>query len=266
VIETSPTARPTALVTGSTSGIGAEFARRYAALHHNLVLVARDKTRLDAQATKLAATFAVDVEVLPADLGTDDGCALVEARVADDGRPIDVLINNAGFGLGIDFVHSTIDDEEHLMRVLMRAPMRITKAALPGMVARNSGVVITVSSVAAYNNYSTYGAAKRWALRFSEAVSHQLAGTGVRALALCPGLVHTEFHQRGKVEVGRTPKWLWLDVEQVVGECLRDLHRGKTVSIPSVRYKVLIAIGRLMPPSLVTAIRNAARKPRKTAE
>ena len=109
-------------------------------------------------------------------------------------------------------MHSTLDEEEQLMRVLMRAPMRITKAALPGMVARNNGVVITVSSVAAYLNYSTYGAAKRWALRFSETLSRQLAGTGVRAIALCPGLVHTEFHQRGKVEVGRTPQWLWLDV------------------------------------------------------
>ena len=168
--------------------------------------MARDKSRLDAQAAELARDFGIDVEVLVADLGTDDGCALVEARVADGGQPIDVLINNAGFGLGKDFMHSTLDDEEQLMRVLVRAPMRITKAALPGMVARNSGVVITVSSVAAYLNYSTYGAAKRWALRFSETLSRQLAGTGVRAIALCPGLVHTEFHQRGKVEVGRTPQ------------------------------------------------------------
>jgi short-subunit dehydrogenase len=258
--------RRTALITGSTSGIGAEFARRYAALHHSLVLVARNKTRLDAQAAELAATFFIDAEVLAADLGTDDGCALVEARVADGGRPIDVLINNAGFGLGVDFLHSTIDDEEQLLRVLTRAPMRITKAALPGIAARNNGVVITVSSVAAYLNYSTYGAAKRWALRFSETLSRQLTGTNVRAIALCPGLVHTEFHQRGKVEIGRTPKWLWLDVEQVVDECLRDLRRGKVVSIPSARYKVMIAIGRLMPAALVTAIRNAARKPRKAAE
>jgi len=266
VTETRPPTGLTALITGSTSGIGAEFARRYAELHHNLVLVARDKARLDAQAANLAATFFIDVEVLAADLGTDDGCALVEARVADGDRPIDVLINNAGFGLGVDFVHSTVADEEQLLRVLVRAPMRATKAVLPGMVARNSGVVITVSSVAAYLNYSTYGAAKRWGLRFSEALSRQLTGTGVRAIALCPGLVHTEFHQRGQVEVGRAPKWLWLEVERVVDECLHDLHRGKVVSIPSRRYKVMIAVGRMMPTALITAIRNAARKPRKAAE
>jgi uncharacterized protein len=257
---------PTALVTGSTSGIGAEFARRYGAAHHDLVLVARDKTRLDAQAAELTARYGIEAAVLVADLSTDGGCALVEARVADGGRPIDVLVNNAGFGLGKDFMHSTLEDEEQLMRVLMRAPMRITKAALPGMVGRNTGVVITVSSVAAYLNYSTYGAAKRWALRFSETLSRQLTGTGVRAIALCPGLVHTEFHQRGKVEVGRTPQWLWLDVGRVVDECLRDLQRGKLVCIPSRRYKVLISLGRLMPPALVVAIRNVTRKPHRPAE
>ncbi|MDQ1485337.1 MAG: uncharacterized protein QOJ62_1030 [Actinomycetota bacterium] len=254
---------PTVLVTGSTSGIGAGFAHRYARLGHDLVLVARDEERLQAQADELRGTWHVDVEVLVADLNTDEGCAAVEARVADGRRPIDVLVNNAGFALGVDFVHSDISDEERLLRVLVRAPMRITKAALPGMLARDRGSIITVASVAAYTTRSTYGAAKAWALRFSEALTVQLAGTGVRALALCPGLVHTEFHERGKVDASAAPRWLWLDVDQVVDECLRDLRRGKTISIPSLRYKVLIGVARRLPRRIVGRVSSSRGRPRR---
>jgi short-subunit dehydrogenase len=250
---------PTALITGSTAGIGAGFAERYAHLGHNLVLVARNVERLRDQAAELSARWHVDVEVLPADLGTDEGCAAVETRAADGGRPIDVLVNNAGFTLGADFLRSTVDDEERLLRVLVRAPMRITKAALPGMLARDRGSIITVASVAAFVNHSSYGAAKAWAVRFSEALSLKLAGTGVGALALCPGLVHTEFHERGNVDVSRVPDWLWLDVDQVVTECLRDLRRGKAVSIPSLRYKGLTAVGRVLPRGVVAKVRDAGR-------
>jgi short-subunit dehydrogenase len=250
---------PTALITGSTAGIGAEFAARFAGLGHDLVLVARSTERLRNQATELSARWHIDVEVLPADLGTDDGCAAVEARAADQGRPIDVLVNNAGFTLGTDVLQSDVDAEEQLLRVLIRAPMRITKAALPGMLARHRGSIITVASVAAFVNHSSYGAAKAWAVRFSEALSLKLAGTGVSALALCPGLVHTEFHERGHVDVSGVPDWLWLDVDQVVTECLRDLRRGKAVSIPSLRYKGLTAVGRVLPRGVVARARDAGR-------
>jgi uncharacterized protein len=250
---------PTALVTGSSSGIGAAFAKRYAQLGHDLVLVARNAERLRNQATELRARWHVDVEVLPADLGTDDGCAAVEARAADEGRPIDVLVNNAGFTLGTDLLHSDVDAEEQLLRVLVRAPMRITKAALPGMLARDRGSIITVASVAAFVHHSSYGAAKAWAVRFSKALSLNLAGTGVGALAVCPGLVRTEFHERGQVDVSGVPDWLWLDVDQVVTECLRDLRRGRAVSIPSLRYKGLTAVGRVLPRGVVAKVRDAGR-------
>jgi uncharacterized protein len=257
---------PTVLITGSTSGIGAGFAETYANLGHDLVLVARTEDRLNEQAARLSSRYKVGAEVLVADLGTESGCSAVEARVADESRPIDVLINNAGRGLGVDFLHSDIADEEELVQLMIRAPMRITKAALPGMLKRDRGSIITVSSVAAYLNYSTYGAAKRWALRFSEALSRRLVGTGVHALALCPGLVHTEFQERGNVQVGNAPKWLWLTVDQVTEACLHDLHRGKSVSIPSTRYKVMVTVGRLMPAPLVIALRNAGNRPGKTKQ
>lgn len=249
----------TALITGSTSGIGAGFAARYARLGHDLVLVARDRDRLETQAATLHKQYGVDAEVLVADLGTDAGCAEVETRAADDRRPIDVLINNAGFGLGLDFLHSSLENEEQALRVMVRAPMRITKAALPGMLARGDGSIITVASIAAFLNHSTYGAAKAWDVRFSQALSVKLNGTGVRAIALCPGLVHTEFHERGKVDVSNAPRWMWLDVDQVVDACLHDLGRGKQICIPTRRYKVLVAVGRLLPATVVARARTLRR-------
>jgi uncharacterized protein len=251
---------PTALITGSTSGIGAGFAARYARLGHDLVLVARDRDRLETQAAELHKQYDVDAEVLAADLGTDEGCAEVETRAADDRRPIDVLINNAGFGLGLDFLHSSLADEEQALRVMIRAPMRVTKAALPGMLARGSGTIITVASIAAFLNHSTYGAAKAWDVRFSQALTVKLTGTGVCAIALCPGLVHTEFHERGKVDVSNAPRWMWLDVDQVVDACLHDLARGKPICIPTRRYKAMIGVGRLLPASVVAQARTLRRR------
>jgi uncharacterized protein len=255
----------TALITGSTSGIGAGFAARYARLGYDLVLVARDRARLDAQAAALHEQYHVDAEVLAADLGTDEGCAAVETRAADELRPIDVLVNNAGFGLGVDFLHSSLADEEQVLRVMIRAPMRVTKAALPGMLARGGGSIITVASVAAFLNHSTYGAAKAWDVRFSQALSVKLAGTGVSAIALCPGLVHTQFQERGKVDVSNAPRWMWIDVDRVVDACLRDLGRGKQVCIPTRRYKALIGVGRLLPASVVARARALGRGRRPAA-
>jgi uncharacterized protein len=249
----------TALVTGATSGIGACFADRFASLGYHLVLVARDEQRLQQRAARLRETSGAEVEVLAADLGTDDGCTRVEARLLDEARPVDVLVNNAGFALGTDTLHSAVDDEEQMVRVMVRAPLRLTKAAIPGMLARRHGAIITVASVAGLVTYTSYGATKAWALRFSQALSSQLAGTGVRALALCPGLVHTEFHARGNVDVSRAPRFMWLEAGRVVDECLRDLGRGKTVSIASRRYRLLIGVARHLPPSVL----NRAARGRK---
>ncbi len=237
----------TALVTGASSGIGAAFADRLAQLGYHLVLVARDTDRLEDKATRLREQWHVDVEVLPADLSIEHDCATVEARLCDASRPVDMLVNNAGFSLGKSVVVSDVDDEERMLRVLIRAPMRLTKAALPGMLARHRGSIITVSSVAGLIPYDSYGAAKAWALYFSEAVSLHTEGTGVQAIALCPGLVHTEFHQRAKIDLTGVPELMWVDINRVVDECLRDLGRGKTVCIPSRRYRVLVAIGRRLP-------------------
>jgi uncharacterized protein len=254
----------TALVTGASSGIGAAFAERYASLGYALVLVARDEPRLEKRAAQLRDQWQVDVEVLAADLSTDDGCARVERRLMDAELPVDVLVNNAGFSLGVDALRSDADDEERMLRVLVRAPMRLSKAALPGMLARGHGTIITVASVAGLISHNSYGAAKAWAVRFTRAMSLHLEGTGVQALALCPGLVRTEFHERSGIDVSGVPKFMWLDVERVVGECLSDLRRGKTISIPSRRYRILVGLGRALPGGLAARIasnRGLRRRP-----
>ncbi len=253
----------TALITGASSGIGQGFAERYAALGHDLVLVARREDRLRQLAERLEAQRGVGVEVLVADLASADGCARVEARVADDARPIDVLVNNAGFSLGTDLVHSDVDAEEAMLMVMARAPLRLTKAALPVMLARRSGTLIMVASVAGIVSYNSYGAVKSWALRFSEALALALQGTGVRAIALCPGMTRTEFHDAGSVDVQGVPRSLWLSVDQVVADCLRDLDRGRIVSIPDWKYRVITGVGRVLPSSVAARIARSRGRRRR---
>jgi short-subunit dehydrogenase len=245
--------RRTALVTGATAGIGAGFAHRLAADSYDLVLVARDADRLRRQAIEIADRYGVGAEALPADLTADDGCAAVAARLADPLRPIDFLVNNAGISINRPFLASTIDEQERLLRLNVRAVLHLTHAALPGMVERGQGAVINVSSVAgwAVRAGSTYPASKAWVTSFSESVAASVRPFGVRVLALCPGYTRTEFHDRAAIEMSALPRWLWLDVDQVVREGMRDLRRGATVSVPSWRYKIAVLGARHLPRGLV---------------
>lgn len=253
----------TALVTGATAGLGAAFARALAAERRDLILVARDQARLAAAATELADTHGVEVDVLAADLATDEGCAAVEARLADPDRPIELLINNAGIGLKLSFTDNPIDDEERMLRLNVRAVMRLTHAVLPGMHARGHGDVLNVSSVAGFGVTvpgSTYSAAKAWVTTFSEAIHLTSRLHGVRVIALCPGFVRTEFHQRADIPTTEIPDALWLDADTVVKDALADLRKGRPISVPSVRYKVLGSVVRYTPrPIFLRVIGRAAK-------
>jgi uncharacterized protein len=249
----------TALITGATSGIGAEFARQVAGQGHDLVLVARDTDRLEATSRQLRSTYGVDCEVLVADLVTADGIGTVEQRLADAGRPVDLLVSSAGFGLRTPFLRSSVDDEESILRIHVLAVLRLTHAALRGMVARGRGAVINVSSIAGFLSGGTYSAAKAWVTTFSEGLQHEIDGTGVQVMALCPGYVHTELHQRmGIREPG--PSWAWMDVQDVVSAALRDLRRGKVISVPGAHYKALATLADLMPRA---ALRRSATRIRR---
>ena len=241
----------TALITGATAGIGAEFARQLAARGDDLVLVARDAARLQAHADELTTRHRVRCEVLAADLTDREQLATVEARLGDDARPIDLLVNNAGFSVNQPFVDGDLDTEQQMLDVLVTATLRLTHAALPGMVGRGSGGVINVSSVAGFISGGTYSAAKAWQTVFSESVDREVAGTGVRVMALCPGFTHTEFHQRAGLDVSNLPEWMWLDAPALVSAALADFRRGKAISVPGLQYKAISTLARYLPRPIV---------------
>ncbi|WP_449065510.1 SDR family NAD(P)-dependent oxidoreductase [Planomonospora algeriensis] len=242
---------PSALITGATAGIGAAFARRLAADGFSLVLVARDEKRLLARAEELRLRYGVETEVLPADLASEEGLAAVERRLREG---VDLLVNNAGFGLRGAFLDVPVADELRMLKVHCEAVLRLTLAALPGMRERDRGAVVNVASVAAFFTRGTYSASKAWVVNFSESAATELDGGRVRVMALCPGFVRTEFHERASMNVSGIPGFLWLSADDVVGEAMRDLARGVRVSVPDLRYKAIVAVGRLLPLNLTSRI------------
>lgn len=239
--------RPTALVTGPTSGIGHSFARALAASGHDLVLVSRDEARLQVTAAELRDRYAVAVEVLPADLADREQVDRVAGRLREADRPVDLLVNNAGFGVGGRFVGGDLTAELRQLDVLATAVLVLSHAAVPAMVERGRGAVINVSSVAGFGPMGTYSAAKAWCTSFTEHLAATLHGTGVTATALCPGFVRTEFHDRAGMDVGSRSSGWWLDPDDLVEDCLRDVRRGRAVSVPSRRYRALVVLLGLLP-------------------
>lgn len=248
----------TALITGSTAGIGAAFARRLAADGHDLVLVARDTKRLQDQATELHDRHGIEAEVLTADLAEDDGISSVEKRLDDRRRPVDLLVNNAGFGNKGRFLEVSMADELRMLKVHCEAVLRLTAAATAPMRDRGRGGVVNVASVAAFVPRGTYGASKAWVVQFTQGAARDLAGTGVRLMALCPGFVRTEFHQRAGMGTDNIPGWMWLDADKLVSSALADLARGRTLSVPDPRYKALMGVVKLAPRGLLGGVSSRA--------
>ncbi|WP_217167056.1 SDR family oxidoreductase [Streptomyces sp. AC512_CC834] len=244
----------TALITGSTAGLGAAFARRLAADGHDLVLVARDTKRLREQATELHDRHGIEAEVLTADLSTDVGIDTVTARLGARRNPVDLLINNAGFGNKGRFLDVPMTDELTMLKVHCEAVLRLTSAAVEAMRERGRGGVVNVASVAAFVPRGTYGASKAWVVQFTQGVAKDLAGSGVRLMALAPGFVRTEFHERAGMGTDSIPNWMWLDADKVVAAGLADLARGKSLSIPDPRYKTLMGAAKLVPRGLLGGI------------
>ncbi|MEO3931696.1 SDR family NAD(P)-dependent oxidoreductase [Pseudarthrobacter sp. ATCC 49987] len=242
----------TALITGATAGIGAEFARQLAEQGHNVVLVARDAARLQAGAAELENRYGVRAEVLSADLADDAGVAAVVARLTDPARPVEILVNNAGIGLLRSFAENDIAEETRHLKLHVETAMQLTHAALQGMLGRHSGRIINVASVAAFLPRGSYSAAKAWLVSFCRWANLAYSKEGVNVTAVCPGFTHTEFHDRMGMDKTVTPRWMWLQAERVVREGLADNARGKAVSIPTKRYKVLTAAARVLPDRLVS--------------
>ena len=241
----------TALVTGASAGIGRAFAERLAREGADLVLVARDRGRLEELARTLTASHGVAVEVLVADLADREATGLVCDRLADRDRPVDLLVNNAGFGLRRSFLDNELASEEAGLDVMVRAVLVTCHAAGRAMRERGEGAIVNVSSVASFIASGTYSAEKAFVTVFSEALASDLAGTGVTVTALCPGFTRTEFHRRARIRLSMVPAALWLDADDVVHQALSDVAAGKVVSVPGAQWKVLTTVVRTLPRPLV---------------
>lgn len=241
----------TALITGGTSGIGSAFAEALARRGFSLVLVARGSERLESTAARLRERFVVEVETIVADLASPGDVARLAERIEDPRHPIDLLINNAGFSVkrtfsadGLDLHHAGID-------VMCKAVLDLSSAAARAMSARGEGWILTVSSTSGEVTLGPYSAIKAWATTYTESLAVELEGTGVRVMALLPGWVRTEFHARAGISGSSIPDWLWLDADALVETALKDLARGRVVSIPSLRYKAIVLGARLAPRAVV---------------
>ena len=295
----------TALITGATAGIGLELAWQLAQAHHDLVLVARDRARLETVAEELRQFAGVGVQVLPADLSEPGDLAHVAERaglsqpdadlpvaVASAGagpatasspagpvtaaditalpadrlhttaeveaRPVDLLVNNAGFAVGQDFVSGSIEQERRALAVMVGAVMELTHAAVPGMVARGHGAILNVASVTALTAMGTYAAHKSWVRTFTEGLASELRGTGVTATVLNPGLTHTEFHARAAMDESAWPAFVWLQADDVARQALDAVRRGQVICTPSLRYQIANAALRASPRWLVRRVAGRA--------
>ena len=255
----SKTTYRTALITGASAGLGAEYARQLAAAGTNLILVARRLDRLDELARELRERYAVTVEALQADLATSDGIERVERRIAGD-ETFDLLINNAGFTGGKSFVERDAAVHMDMIQVHVAATVRLSRAALPGMIARGRGVIINVASIAAWSAFSgpMYSGTKVFLVMFSENLQSELLGTGISVQALCPGMTHTEFHEVGGIDKAIVPKPFWMTAEEVVRISLRRLGRG-AVCVPGWKNKVIAFLMRC--PVTAACVRAFSRLP-----
>ena len=247
-----------ALVTGATAGIGESFTRLLASKGYNIALVARDEVRLHERAGGLREKYGIQTFVLAADLATKSGVKSVEKYIHS--YEIEVFINNAGFGINKAFTVSDLGDEQDLLNVLVRAPMRLMHVILPGMKERKSGTIINVSSVAGFIAGGTYSAAKSYLTVLSESLNTELKGTGVIVSALCPGFTRTEFHQRGRMKMKGLPSFMWLNADKLVAQSWKDAQAHQPVSVPGWQYKLLVAIISIAPRSFVRQIGMNVRK------
>jgi short-subunit dehydrogenase len=246
-----------ALITGGSSGIGAAFATALATRGDDLILVARDAARLEAFAAGLRAAHGVDVEVFPADLADRAEVSRVAARLAEPARPVDMLVNNAGLGIGVRLTAEDLGAHEHAIDVMVRAVLILGGTAGRTMRSRGHGAIVNISSVAGLLAMGGYSAIKAWVTAYSESLAAELAGTGVTVTALLPGWVRTEFHDRAAISTTKLPGVAWVDVDALVRDCLDDVAKKRVLSVPTIRYRAVTGLLRHAPRGLVRKVSTA---------
>ncbi len=261
--------RKTALVTGASSGIGASIARKLAGRKYDCILTARRTDRLEKLAEELQGSSGVEARVIPSDLGAADGAGKLIARVAELGKSVDVLVNNAGFGVYGPFVDQSPERLAQMIELNMVSLTTLTHHYLREMVKRRSGRVLQVSSIGAYQPsplYAVYSATKAYVLMFSEAVNHELYGTGVSVTTMCPGLTATEFHD---VAAHKKAGWMSLvtmTADDVAEIGIRAMLRGRSVVTTGFMNKLTALLVKLLPRSWATTMAHLTMRGGEEAE
>ncbi|MBM7051481.1 MULTISPECIES: SDR family oxidoreductase [unclassified Rothia (in: high G+C Gram-positive bacteria)] len=245
---------PFVLITGASAGIGREFARQYAQRGYHLVIHGRNRSALESLAQQLTHRYGVEVEILTADLAVPHEVEQVTERLSDAAKPVEILINNAGFGLGKAFENASVHEHAQQVEVLAKVPLQLMHVACQQMLTRGRGRVINVASVAAFMPNGTYSAVKRFLVTLSESAHLQYAPRGISVTAVCPGLTRTGFHGAMGVDEPMLPGIFWLTPEQIVREAIDANLKGKAVCVPSLPYKVLVAVQKIMPAALATEL------------
>lgn len=254
----------TALITGGTSGIGKAFADELAQRGYDLVLVARDQDRLDIVAEELGNRYGVEIETLAADLAVREDTMRVAGRLEDPAAPVEMLVNNAGFGLHSTLLGDDVEVHAKALDVMCLAVLILGGAAGRAMKKQGSGQIINVSSTSGAIFTGNYSAVKAWCTTYSQSLALELKGTGVTVTALQPGWVRTEFHDRAGIKANNLPGFVWIDKDFLVRECLADANQGKYVSVPSWKWKLAMFVANHGPKSLLRWFSTVLTNSRKT--
>lgn len=253
----------TALVTGGTSGIGLAFANRYASLGHDLVIVGRDEHKLSQICAELVERYQVDVEPKLADLTKLDQIQLVQERLSDADRPVDVLVNCAGFGVNAKLLADDDDFKLASMNLMVNAVMLLSSTAARGMVERGRGTIINIGSVSAWIIKGNYSAIKSWVVTYTRALAAELTGTGVQAVVVIPGWVKTDWHAKSGVKQPKLPSWAWTHPEQVVDAALDAVDKGKATVTPHWLWRIIVPALRRAPEGMTRRISQRLIKSRE---
>ncbi|WDI32686.1 SDR family oxidoreductase [Hyphococcus flavus] len=259
-----------ALITGASAGIGATFARIYAAKGANLILVARREDRLKELASEVKRAHGVEVKTIAADLADAAAPKIIAGALAQDDTPVDILVNNAGFGLPGFFTENDWTAHRDFLELMVNSYAHMTRAFLPGMIARDYGRVIQVSSVAGLvpgsAGHTLYGPSKAFLVSFAQSIDAECAGKNVNSTALCPGFTYSEFHDVNKTRglVSQLPKYMFMKAEPVVEGAINAVERGHVVYVPGAWNKFTVWLAKALPrPWAAAMVRNQSKRFRR---
>lgn len=257
----------TALITGASGGIGEQLCREFARHGYDVIITARDGEKLGDVAIRLRETYGVKVKTIVADLNQEDSAKVIYHKVRDAGLQVDVLVNNAGFGLGGYFFQNRPRTQDAMIRVNMLSPTRLCRMFLPGMVARGSGKILNVASTGGFvagPMNAVYCASKAYVLSLTEALAEELSATNITVTALCPGGTHTGFAHRADMETTRLFNYCVMDAWDVAHIGYIGMMMGKRVVVPGLCNKLMIAGIRLLPRSVAVCLSKAIQRPYTT--